>query len=117
MIFSGRTATCQSHCRGGNTSASRATCRRSSPLLVRRGTLFFRLAREQPAQIGKAVEITENFGVRVGFQARHSALRAATDGAGEIERGGQWRVTRHGPAFAVEVLVFLQFVDRVGEAI
>src|SRR5581483_8810051 len=75
---------------------------------------------QDPAEIGEAVEVAEDFGIELFFAGAERgdvALGATAGDAGEIERGGKRRITRDHPVFGIKRLVFFELGDDGGDAI
>src|SRR5579884_2821764 len=81
---------------------------------------LFGVSGQDPAEIGEAVEVAQDFGIELFFAGAERgdvALGATAGDAGEIERGGKRRITRDHPVFGIKRLVFFELGDDGGDAI
>ena len=72
-----------------------------------RGYILFRVPREDPTEIGKTVQIAEDF--RICIRGRsHATFSPAAGRAREIESGRGRVLARNHPVFRIKRFVFLE---------
>ena len=73
--------------------------------------VFFRVSREDPAEIRKAVEVTQNLRIEIffsGAECSDVSLCAAACCASKIQSCRDRRSTGHDPVFGIQRFVFLK---------
>src|SRR3954466_1764306 len=81
------------------------------------GAQMLGVTRQQPAQVGKPIEIAENLGVQLrifSHQSRHPALSPATSGSSHVEGRSGESFAWGRPVFEFREAVLFQVVDGRG---